>query len=88
MTCPYVPCEKDLPSKEHISIAKKVIKYFGSQAETSRMLGWSAPYIHSWLNGKYYLPIDRAEHIEKVTRSKFTVIQLRPDLKKLKKYFV
>lgn len=75
------------PTDEHIMVAKKVVDYFGSQGKTAKALNWTRNYVYGWVSGRYHLPVDRAEQVQEVTQNKFTVLEIRPDLKHLEKYF-
>ena len=88
MPCDFAPPRKSRPSKAHQKIAQQVADYFGSQTRAAEQLGWSLPYVNAWIHGRAFIPLDRAEHVEKVTRGYFNVLDLRPDLKRLKKYFI
>lgn len=75
------------PTDEHMAVAREVVQYFGSQGKTAVALNWTRNYVHGWVSGRYHLPIDRAEQVQNVTNNKFTVLQIRPDLKQLEKFF-
>lgn len=85
MTCKYIKYG-DKPTSKHIKASEKVIEFFGSQAQAGYSLGWGRNYICQWHKGHFYLPIERAEQVEKATRGEITVFELRPDLAQICKH--
>lgn len=60
---------------------KRAIKYFGNQKKLANFLSRTQPTISYWLNNENHdIPIKLAKLIEKHTKNKIKLKQLRSDL--------
>ncbi|WP_373700718.1 transcriptional regulator [Neisseria dentiae] len=56
------------------------VNLVGSQASLARKLGVQRSTVNSWIHGRNKIPPEAAIKIEKITDSKVTKKELRPDL--------
>jgi len=54
----------------------KVVDYFGSQSELSRVLDVSRDLVSKWVNGKYSMQLKHALKIQLLTKGKFKYFKL------------
>lgn len=69
----------------HIRGLKKLLKYFESQSEISRVLDISKQNVNGWFTGRTVIPLEQARRLSNMVQGRIKLEELRPDLKKDKK---
>lgn len=79
--------EKVEITQEHILEIYKAVGLCGSQCKLAWNLGISQSSVSLWFRGIQIIPLKHAEILSKKFPEDLTVLSLRPDIEKYRKYF-